>query len=421
MVSIMVKRFPVLINGKRYSPEFQGEEKFARSWRSVLESTYKNSHGICLCFGNGEKKLAIKHSANSDQFHLARFPETGADHSPDCRYYSPSLSMSGLQGYDLGVVDEGSDGSLRIKLAHGVRERQPGEHKPAPAETAISTGGRVRKPSMSLLGLLHLLWSESRLNTWYPAMDGKRTQWLVSNQILGAAERITTSRVSLADLLLVAAEKESKVATSNQFKVNTGVERGYRMLVVSQLARYNPDRDRSGEYLPLRGPYGIPRLKMTRERWEVLYKRFEREVAAWHEGDAVVAIAQVSLSGDTGYSAHVLDAALMRVSPRWIPVDSKHEADIEDRLYSESRSFNKPLRYDASEDCVFPDFWLLDTPSVPALPMEVYGMSTPEYLARKSDKRLWYAKRYGGNYWEWDVICGGEIPPFPLRKDKNAQ
>lgn len=34
-----------------------------------------------------EKRLSIHSRANSDRFHLARFPETGAEHSEDCVYY----------------------------------------------------------------------------------------------------------------------------------------------------------------------------------------------------------------------------------------------------------------------------------------------------------------------------------------------
>lgn len=47
--------------------------------------------------------------------------------------------------------------------------------------------------------------------------------------------------------------------------------------------------------------------------------------------------------------------------------------------------FIKPLRYDCEED-VFPDFVLKDVTSVDALPMEEFGMNTPEYLLRKQVK-----------------------------------
>ncbi|AXA66805.1 hypothetical protein CE139_13570 [Pseudomonas oryzihabitans] len=30
----------------------------------------------------------------------------------------------------------------------------------------------MKKQAMTLLGLLHLLWAESQLTTWYPAMRG---------------------------------------------------------------------------------------------------------------------------------------------------------------------------------------------------------------------------------------------------------
>ncbi len=53
----------------------------------------------------------------------------------------------------------------------------------------------------------------------------------------------------------------------------------------------------------------------------------------------------------------------------------------------EKRAFIKPLRYDGEED-VFPDFVLTDVPGKEALPMEVFGINTPEYLERKREKGL---------------------------------
>ncbi|MCW0350682.1 hypothetical protein NB701_004044 [Pantoea ananatis] len=103
----------------------------------------------------------------------------------------------------------------------------------------------------------------------------------------------------------------------------------------------------------------------------------------------------------------------MTVSPRFIPLDSGYEGMVEDRLWQEKRAFIKPLRYDGEED-LFPDFVLKDVPGVDALPMEVFGMNTPEYLERQKEKRAHYDKEYGeGKWWYWDVNLMKEIPSLP--------
>lgn len=82
----------------------------------------------------------------------------------------------------------------------------------------------------------------------------------------------------------------------------------------------------------------------------------------------------------------------------------------------DKRAFIKPLRYDGEEE-VFPDFVLTDMPSVDALPMEVFGMKTTEYMMRKQDKITYYDKEYGpSKWWQWnaeDYPDAQDIPNFP--------
>mgnify|MGYP001301429722 CR=1 FL=1 len=74
------------------------------------------------------------------------------------------------------------------------------------------------------------------------------------------------------------------------------------------------------------------------------------------------------------------------------------------------------MGFDASEDAVFPDFWLLDTPE--EVPMEVFGMATPEYLERKAVKQDYYDDKHGPDgWWYWDAATqANEIPQFPAKR-----
>ena len=109
----------------------------------------------------------------------------------------------------------------------------------------------------------------------------------------------------------------------------------------------------------------------------------------------------------------VIDVALMTVSPRFIPIDSGYEGAVEEKLWQEKRAFIKPLRYDGEED-EFPDFVLKDVPGVDALPMEVLGMNTPEYLLHMQEKSDHYDAEYGqGRWWYWEATVTSKIPAFP--------
>jgi len=74
----------------------------------------------------------------------------------------------------------------------------------------------------------------------------------------------------------------------------------------------------------------------------------------------------------------------------------------------------KPLRFDAGEDAIFPDFILLDTGK--DTPMEVLGRADEAYEARKAEKVEYYKKLRADGWWCWNAAAdtaGARIPPFP--------
>ncbi|MGY2173440.1 DUF1173 family protein [Pseudomonas gingeri] len=119
---MVYERFPVVIDGKPFSTAFQTQDEFASGWKAVLEKAYGRTHAVCRCPGKGERKLAIKRRDETDGFHLARFAGTGPEHANECRYYAPAPERSGMQGYESGVVEEGDDGTLRVRRARGLVE-----------------------------------------------------------------------------------------------------------------------------------------------------------------------------------------------------------------------------------------------------------------------------------------------------------
>ncbi len=416
----MDKLYPVLIcypdqAKKTYSTTFQSKPEYAAKWKGVLTKAHAGAEVFCQCFGRGRKQLVVRHLLGSDGYCLARYPTTGPEHSNDCSFYAPDAAKSGLKGYAAGVVTESDDGGLRVRLGLGLRKKDPLETAAATAQ--VSTGTSARRPTMTLLGLLHLLWSEARLNTRYPRMEGKRRLGLVHAKLQETAASILASGSRLSDFLLVAATDRDKAqAAANDAKAAEAHRLERRLVVIAPMAKYSREAEEGLGRLAVYGFAGFPLLTLSKSLWAGVCLSFPIEISAWKAGARVIAIA-ITDTPENG-KANVMRLALMAVSERWIPFASSHEAKIEELLAAEGRSYWKPLRYDATEYEIFPDFWLLDA-GEREIPLEVFGRSDPDYQARKYAKTRHYDREFGaGGWWSWDVTAdpgANALAPFPAR------
>ena len=113
----------------------------------------------------------------------------------------------------------------------------------------------------------------------------------------------------------------------------------------------------------------------------------------------------------------------MRVSSRFIPVDSSYEEVVADALVMANRDFSKPVKIETGTDSldgkVLADFILYDTASRRCY-MEVYGVEgREEYDVRKREKQHIY-RQNGVEIWEWDLTRTREMPALPPRIERTA-
>lgn len=413
------KLYPVEIclgsQARTYSPEFQTAEEHSAGWKRVLLMAHNKAQVRCGCPGSGERRLSIHSRSHSDRFHLARFPETGPEHSEDCAYYGVDPAMSGLGTYRRGVVQELDDGTVKIKLKVGLQQRTavaPEETSPSKAKTPVRA--RSGQASMTLLGLLHFLWTQADLNSWSPGMEGKRNLGVIHHHLMLQAKATYAGRTRLAQNLLVATPASSGAqAGHNRAKSLEAITERRRLVVIAPLAQHQEGSD-GGRTLPISGFHGIPYLTLDETAWDTLERRFARELDSWRAGNSVLAIAQTDPPRSSGgnMQAQVVDLALMQITRNWIPVDSGYEALVADQLVVAGRRFDKPLRFDASEEATFPDFWLKDTAN--PMPLEIWGMATPDYEERKVAKSAYYDATYGKDgWWSWNAAAGDPVPGFP--------
>ncbi len=295
--------------------------------------------------------------------------------------------------------EQGSQGGCHQKIAGGGRG----------CMSDFFTGNTVSRPC----------------RTGYPAFDKKkRTPGWVSWRLQQTAARIRIGRVPLDESLLLMAMKDTPQVIVNREHLRAAEKNIRRLIVVSVLAGWSEAGEaRLKTMLPLGLFSGFPDLVLPEDVRHRLERSFSRELGDWRRGMKVVVIAETEppetsfrqIDGRSRPSScsTLLDVALMTVSPRFIPLDSGYEGAVEEKLWQEKRAFTKPLRYDGEED-VFPDFVLKDVPGIDALPMEVFGMNSPEYLLRKQEKTTHYEAEYGpGRWWCWNAAEKSDMPAFP--------
>lgn len=433
---------------KQYAIRFDGlkgaiecDENFrkneAQQWQRYLKHARSNKATTvvtCLCISSQDKKikrrLKIHLSQISDQCWLSSYKFTGHEHAPDCRFYSIWPDERHAEIYTSDVVTAAADGSLVVRLPTGLQKKDVSTNEPRATPKNVRLGKRRRQPSMQLLGLLHLLWERAGINVWHPAFDRRsRTPGWLSWKIQDTAAMIRIGRIPLQESLLLMANKGSQQAKDNWQRSRSAEKASRRLIFVSVLASWSERAEERLQYsLPLGLFSGFPELQLPDDVKERLNHSYSRQLGYWRKGGRVIVICETEPPETTfsrvndrnvpSSSCKVIDIALMMVSPRYIPLDSSFEQLVEERLWEQKRAFTKPLRYDGEED-VFPDFVLTDIRGSDAVPMEVFGMSTHEYLLRKQAKTMHYDSEYGeGKWWHWNANIdrdGLQMPPFPER------
>ena len=407
----------VRVGEKTYSGQFQTEAQYHVAWQGVLSRAYRKVSVTCLCGpGTPQEPLELAIRRLGENYFLARFPRSGHRHRFDCRFYAANPDCTGRGGYTETAIKDLPEGGVSLNLAVPLRIISREEKGPdAPAvvtPTSAGTRGHSRS-TLSLLALLHYLWEEADLTTWRPNWLGKRNAFTLNRRLRASAqEKFCGETTPLLDCLLIgAASGDTEGEKHNNECISRTLSRKTRLLVVAQLAAFKPEQQDNPDTLSIANFKGIPRMFLGRGVWERACDRFPRAVSSWRSGGFVTVIAYIEPVDNKSYW-RATDLALMQVTKQFIPVDSSYEAQVADKLVEEGRAFEKPLRYDADKDVVFPDFILKDQSL--DVPLEVFGRADEAYAARKAAKTRHYQTAYGpGGWWYWNAAAGGAMPAFP--------
>lgn len=393
------------IKGSTYSADdAQLQEALAR----VYETPERPR---CLCIRGGVEMYVARHR----QYLVKRMPGTGNKHHPTCASYEPEYGQSGLGELMGESVIERSPELIELRvdfpLARILGKAIPRGEPVPPAEI------NAPRRRMSLRAVMHYLFERAGFNRWYPAMEGKRSQWVIHKYLMDAAAEIEMKGVRLSERLYVPEQfsEERKAAIAerrrNKLAILHSLEDDMQFKMALVLGEFKgSEASSSGRKVWIKHMPDAP-LFIDIKTWERIERAhdgvLQASAADTKTKERVVLCALVYAKRE--YTYQIDTASLMLTTENWIPIEGIHEADLIQVLTEQKRRFMKPLRYDASSAASFSNVLLLDTVAAPTPLHVISGFTTPKDRAAK-EKAI---KASGGETWAW--YRDKAMPALPLR------
>lgn len=405
----------IAIAGRKYSMEWL-EENFQQGQEILRAAHEAGVKPRCLCQRDGVPLYVGRQS----RFYIAKMPESGHLHAPACPSYEAPPQLSGKRCYTDKALTEG-DGVTRLRPAFTLSGRYivEGPKGDAPAAPDARKVHRV-----GLKGLLHLLWEEARINTWHPAMEGKRNWGVIRHHLLQAAEQIEVSGEAISGSLFIPEtfRKDGREDQLSQQKTVFAQYQGqddkrYFLLVgqVKAIAQSKFDERLTVSHMP-ETPLWMPKEVGEKKKF------FQHELSvldsAGDERLICAAVVDVTQKG----SLAVRDIAFMAVTKDWIPYFTSYDRKVAADLSVQKRSYTKPLRYEADEEHPLPAFILLDTG---ANPTHLEIITAFRSKRSQQTKMASIAERQiaGTPVWVWDIARTGtgNLPALPEKQMEKEQ
>lgn len=364
----------------------------------------------CMCKEGG---VAMYVARVGQPYVIKRMPDTGHEHHPMCPSHELEAGKSGrseLVGKGITV----RDGQIFLKTAFAL-DRSVGRSVIRGEGSGDSPAVRASEKHLSLRGLLHLLWEESRFNYWRPAMRGKRPWKVIRKYLTSAAEGMRVKSYQLTDRLLIP-EQFDKDDAENQIQrrkdrlrtlLSGDGKQQPGMLVIGELKEH-AETPAGGVKVLIKHMPELP-LLMEEKTWERLGKVFETQLDAKAQDESLRLVMGALVYARQGGTIHIESATLMLTTSDWIPVEGRHDAELVAALEKDDRVFEKPLRYESTSAAPFPNAVLLDT-GLETIDMDVINVINEKDRAAKERAA---AARHEP-HWVWRT--GEPMPALPPKK-----
>jgi hypothetical protein len=426
MIPHHTPRVQVLVAGQaveaaaiRHEPE---------AFQVLLEEARRRfGHALCSC-QRPPLKLVIRD--RQGKLFLAAWPNQAQSHALDCPFYTEE--RTGANEYAPGAISQDGD-RTNLALAHPLRQtdrhqdRGEGEKESIPAKDRSAPRERLH-----LWGLLHYLWEQAGLNRWYP---GWHRDWGFVRHVLRRVAQNTTveGHALLPNLYVppvwIPAKQDQINAHWDEFVRPLRLQHRRSPTVAAGIVIGMARALEPTEFgYSLRLHHHAERFYMDHALADILARHSRRGWAAIKHLNAAVdadekpyVVAAMRVQATHTGRLTIVEAALMRVSPRFIPVNSSYEDKVARLLVAQDRQFVRPLHYD-SHFLELPDFILKDV-APPALATDsrlqsvalfVYGETiTPAQKQRLAARDRRNASAEGLGFWEWDAATDAAPPALP--------
>jgi hypothetical protein len=285
-------------------------------------------------------------------FVVKRMPDTGASHGPDCESYEAPPGLSGRGEVDGQAIENNDEGTVNLKLAFSLRHNNPAEME---NESTQKTTAKTSGTRLTLRGLLHYLWDESKLSHWTPEQKGTRSWFAVRNALVEAVESKETKSAALKEILYIPEvfdeERRNDIASRRIRSLSSIMGPGKSgkklMLVAGEMDRIAPAT--FGFALKIKNLPDFP-FVMDADLNKNFEKVFQVSKNLWeYTPDSHLMVIATFVLDDAGIPT-VEEMCVMLTSPEWLPVDNKLEQQLIAELVKQKRSFQKQLRYNLPPD-----------------------------------------------------------------------
>jgi len=391
------------------------------AWSRLLESTrMARSQAWCLCRGE-PSELAMYVARHGNTLALKRAPGSGPKHHPNCPSYAEESTILNRSLHAHPAIERMDDGGLRIQIDVPLRTlKAPALPKAHSARNEQRLPGHTRK-TLTLLGLLEVLWERAGLHRWHP-QAGPRLLGAVYRKLIEESFEVAVGRAAGADIIYIPDTRLDEPSMQRKvgdikarFRALNSICKTGEVPILLMVGEVRALFDaRYGSGMRLKGLPDSATIWLSRELAGDVSRRFEAPVRRFLEGKSytgkIFCITGVQISSNGSLNA--TSCSFMETSGNFIPVDSRHELVFSDYLVENRRHFTKPLRFSASDE-THPDFILHDTPQGDWY-LEIWGMNTPEYNKKKQQKIDSY-RLAGKRLWQWDARRSKEFGPIPGR------
>lgn len=378
-------------------------------FEAVLAKAYGNhqERPLCLCKSAGIPMYIAK---VGQQYIIKRMPNTAEQHHVSCDSYEAPAELSGLgQVTGTAIQENTEDGTTALKFGFSL-SKSPGRQMPKGSGQATDTV-KTDGTKLTLRSTLHYLWEQASLNKYYPAMQGKRSWYIIRKHLLQAAADKLAKGQNLSSLIYIPEtffldKKEEidsrRMAVFNQIKA---AEKGTRKLMIVAAEVKQFDQSRYGYKVVFKHLPGC-HFMINEDLYKRITKRFATELELWN----ALENSHLMLIGTFGVShagiPSLEEASLVNVSDNWIPFENSYEYALLQALTEQGRGFIKGLRYNMAPDKAMAAAVLHDTGEAP---VALYIVDpNNEKLVEQTDELI---EQSSFRSWAWHT--DNSMPAFP--------